>query len=250
MTTSYRQQFAEREKAGQYEAIYAEDSYSEVLWQMEKTQLAAFIKEFRRTHPRIDYLDFAAGTGRVISLLEDKVDSATGIEISEAMIDVAKKKLSKGRMICTDITAPDAEIEAKYDLITAFRFVLTAEPALRFAAMRALAARLKDNTSCIVFNNHGNLWSHKLLLWPVHKLRRLGRRYQTEGNYMTNGQVKKLANQAGLQIDRVAGCGLLGAKATRLMSFKNTVRVETKLANWPLLPRFGVNQMYVARLPK
>ena len=248
MKTSYRQQFAERAKVGQYEALYTETSYSEALWQIEKARLAAFIEEFRQSHPRIDYMDFAAGTGRVISMLEDKVDSATGIEISEAMIDVAKKKLAKARMICTDITASDAEIEGRYDFITAFRFVLNAEPSLRLAALRALAARLKDKTSCIVFNNHGNLWSHKLVLWPFHKLRRLDRRYRTEGNYMTNGQAKRLAKQAGLQIDRVVGCGLLGAKAMRLMSFRNAVRLETTLANWPLLPRLGVNQMYVARL--
>ena len=248
MKTSYRQQFTEQSKAGQYEAIYTETSYSEVLWQLEKNRLEAFIEEFRQSHSRIDYMDFAAGTGRVISMLEDKVDSATGIEISEAMITVAKKKLSKARMICTDITAPDAEIEGRYDLITAFRFVLNAEPSLRLAALRALAARLKDETSCIVFNNHGNLWSPKLILWPFHKLRRLGRSYQTEGNYMTNGEAKNLADQAGLRIDRVVGYGLLGGKASRLMSFKNAVRLESKLANWPLFPKLGVNQMYVARL--
>lgn len=247
--TTYRQQFADEDKAAVYDEVYyGTGTYCDVLWETEKIQLASILAGLRRTHPRIDYLDFAAGTGRIIGFLEDKVDTATGIEISPAMTARAQAKLTRARMICTDITAPNAPIEGKYDLITTFRFVLNAEPSLRLAGLKALAARLKDETGLLVFNNHGNLLSLKLLMWPIHRLRRQSKGHRTEGNVMTNGQARSVAHEAGLEIIDTIGCGALSGRALRFVSYDRAVSIEKRLANWPLLPRIGVNQMYVARL--
>ncbi|MDH3512847.1 MAG: class I SAM-dependent methyltransferase [Gammaproteobacteria bacterium] len=249
MNTTYRKQFVNKKKATAYDQVeYGSDSYNEILWRVEQEQLAALIAEFRRDYDHIDYLDFAAGTGRIVGFLEDKVDNATAVEISSSMVELARKKLTNATVICADITANAAVVEQKYDLITAFRFVLNAEPDLRLRAMRALAARLRDSSSWLVFNNHGNLWSHKLLLWPLHRLRRLGRGYLTAGNYMTNRQARKLADQAGLRIERVIGAGVLSAKVAGRMSVDSAVTLESRLARSELLSRLAVNQMYVARL--
>ncbi len=250
-TTTYRSQFEAAAKAEEYDHVhYGRDSYSEVLWEIEKDQLAAIVADLGRDHDHIDYLDFAAGTGRIIAFLEDKVDTAVGIEISEAMVERARQRLCKGRMICRDITSGDSEIEGQYDLITMFRFVLNAEPTLRIAAVKALAARLRDTTSRLVFNNHGNLVSHKLPLWPYHALRGLGRGYRTAGNYMSHRQIGRLMDAAGLHIERVVGCGFLSAKSMRVFSRDRLVNIERRLARAGALQRFGVNQMYVARLKK
>ena len=164
-----------------------------------------------------------------------------------AMVERAAGKLTRGTMMCKDITDEADEIEGRYDLITAFRFVLNAEPALRIAAFKALAARLRDRSSVLVFNNHGNPWSHKLPVWPYHRLRRIGAGYRTEGNYMTGRETRRLADEAGLTIERVLGCGLLSAKSLRLWSYERVLRWEHRLARG-LAARLGVNQIYVARL--
>jgi SAM-dependent methyltransferase len=249
MSKSYRKHFSDESKATEYDRIhYGEGSYSEILWKIEQRQLNTILEELRLTHDQISYLDFAAGTGRIIALMENKVDAATGIEISQSMIDRARGRLQKANMICADITQPGSEIEGKYDMITAFRFILNAEPALRLAGLRALAARLKDETSILVFNNHGNLYSHKLLFWPIHKLRFLGTAYSPEANYLTNHQVCRIANQAGLQVIRIAGCGMLGGKSSRLFGNDFVARVEERLSHLRLLRPLAGNQMYVARL--
>jgi hypothetical protein len=246
--STYRQQFARTSKAEEYDRVqYDPRSYSEVLWQIERDQLTELVDEFRRTHESIEYLDFAAGTGRVISFMEDKVDHATGIEISSAMVERAQQKLNKGRMLCTDITVEGAEIEGRYDLITAFRFVLNAEPGLRRSGIEALAARLRDETSLLVFNNHGNLFSHKLLFWPLHKLRSRRKGYRTEGNYMTNRQARRLAQEAGLEIIRTIGCGFMSGTLARLLPVEKVAAVEKRLARWRVLRPFCVNQLYLAR---
>ena len=246
---SYREQFAEPAKVRRYDAVdIGEGSYSDLLWEIEQQQLTAVVEAMRRTHERIELLDFATGTGRIIGFLDDQVDTATGIDVSAAMVEQAREKLRGARMICKDITAAGDEIEGKYDLITAFRFALNAEPSLCLAALKALAARLRGESSVLVFNNHGNPFSHKLPLWPYHAVRRLGRGYISEGNYLTNRRARKLAAAAGLTIDRVLGCGLLSAKSLRILGYNRAHALERALSRSRLLRPIAVNQMYVARL--
>ena len=166
---SYRRYFHTPERAIEYDTQrFNSQAYGDVLWRVEQTQLRILLEEFRQSHSTINYLDFAAGTGRIISFMEGLVDSATGIEISESMAELARRKLKAGTIVCRDITNPEAPLEGAYDLITAFRFVLNAEPSLRLGALKALASRLRDETSWLIFNNHNYLWSHKLLTYPIH----------------------------------------------------------------------------------
>ncbi|MFH1921976.1 MAG: class I SAM-dependent methyltransferase [Planctomycetota bacterium] len=249
MPETYRACFTSHDKASGYDAQqYASQSHVSIMWHIEQAQLTQLLQQFRQSHPRIDYLDFAAGTGRIISFMEEKVDAATGIEISQSMLDVARTKVKKVRLICADITVPGTPVEGKYDLITAFRFMLNAEPSLRVAALKALAARLKGKNSCLVFNNHGYLFSHKLFLWPWHILRRLGKGWQPQGNYMTHRQAHELCRQAGLKIESAIGSGVLSLKMLKLLPVENALRLEEQLTGSRVLAKFGVNQMYVARL--
>ena len=87
---TYRKQFSSPAKAQEYEDVHlAAGSYAHLLGEIEKEQLAGQVSRLRETHPRIDYLDFATGTGRILAFLEDKVDTATGIDISESMVERA-----------------------------------------------------------------------------------------------------------------------------------------------------------------
>lgn len=249
MTTTYRKQFDKAEKAEDYDTNqYGARSYSDLLWQIERDQLAGVLAEMRKTQEHVEYLDFAAGTGRIIVFMEDKVDSATGIEISQAMVDRAQEKLSRGTMVCKDITPEGSEIEGQYDFITTFRFVLNAEAGLRQAGISALARRLKDKNSVLVFNNHGNPRSHKVLLWPVHKIRGRGKGYQTEGNYLSNAEAHRVADRAGLKIEKTIGCGFLGGTVCRVLPSGLASSLERMFSSWRILRPFCVNQMFVARL--
>ena len=140
---NYRSKFSGQDEARKYDTLFVDDSaagYSHsVMWDYEKHLLDRFVAELRTTHSRIDYLDFASGTGRILAHVENQVDSATGVEISAAMIAIARAKLKRSKVIEADITEP-GEIEGKYDLITAFRFFLKADPGLRVGGSRTGAA--------------------------------------------------------------------------------------------------------------
>jgi SAM-dependent methyltransferase len=247
MTESYRGHFDSAEEAARYEqGEYAGGSYSHLLWELEQAALAPLVTEFRHNHPHLAYLDFASGTGRLASFLEERVDAATAIEISESMAAMARRRLRRTQVLCQDITAPCATVEGQYDLITAFRFFLNAEPALRTAAMQALSSRLKDETSWLVFNNHGNLWSSKLVAWPFHRLRNLGKGWQPRGNYLRHAEVIRLLNDAGLRLVRRAGLGMLGGSICQRLPYETALRWERRCAANRLAERFGQDVIYVA----
>jgi hypothetical protein len=147
--------------------------------------------------------------------------------------------------LCKDITLSETLVEGHYDLITAFRFFLNAEPALRVAAIKALAARLKDETSWLVLNNHGNLWSSKLLAWPMHRLRSVGKGRKPYGNYLRHGEIERLLKVAGLRTIRVVGLGSLGGTVCRPLAFQTALRLEQWCAANSLINRFGQDMIYV-----
>lgn len=245
---SYRERFCSIEKAYEYEVLqYSKGSYGDILWRIERELLATIVKELRGTHRTVNYLDFAAGTGRIISFMENLVDTAVGIEISKAMAELAFRDIKSACIMCCDITAPDALLEGKYDLITAFRFILNAEPSLRLSALKALASRLRDDSSCLVFNNHGYAWSYRLLAYPFYIMRSIGNG-MLKPNYLTHHEVMRVADQAGLKIDRIFGYGVLSGKIACMMSIDKAVRIERFATESPILSKFGAHQIYVASL--
>jgi SAM-dependent methyltransferase len=243
---TYRDRFTGARAAVAYdEEQYRPGSYGDLLWRVEQQQLRDVVEQLRASHRRIDYLDFATGTGRVLGYLRPLVDTATGIEVSEAMAERARARVPSATVLCRDIATAGARVEGSYDLITAFRFLLNAEPALRAAALAALARRLRGTSSLLVVNNHGNLWSHKALLWPVHKA--AGRvRPGSSGNYLSHRAVVRLVEQAGLRVERVLGCGVLGARLARLLPEARVAEWERRLAATRAAGA-AVNRMYVCR---
>ena len=250
MSESYRDRFLCDQDATNYDhREYAKNSVGDLVWQLEKRFLSDMVSRLRRKLDRIDYLDFACGTGRIISFMEDKVDSATGIDVSEAMLSRSSRKVRAATLLNRDINAEGVEIEAQYDLITAFRFLLNAEPDLRKQAMQQLAKRLKGPESRLVVNTHGNPWSYRLLFIPYHWLRAiLGNRKLT--GYMTNRKAMSGIEDAGLEVERVMAMGFISGRFLKFLPWSLSLWLELNLAKVPALKPFGVNHIFVCRLRK
>ena len=245
---NYSEHFRGRDVAEAYELLYEPGQYDQVLWQIEREFLFRLLQENASYWPACSYLDFACGTGRVLAAIESKVASSTGVDVSDAMLRIAAQKVRQSRLACADITTPPQPGE-RYDLITAFRFFLNANPSQRGSVMKALAARLRNRHSLLVFTNHGNLFSYKLLLWPYHRLRRVGRPHPTVGNYLTHAQVIELLAEAGLEVVTRFGCGFISPHVYRFAPrlFGN---VEQMFAGKQWVSRFGVDQIYAVRKPE
>jgi len=239
----YSQTFLGPGAAQRYEQFYEAGTADEALWKLERDFLAQFYERNAKNWPECQYLDFACGTGRVIAFLEDRPAASRGIDVSPEMLKIARTKVQKSELLCRDITK-ETELEGQYDLITAFRFFLNAEPSLRLEVLRALAARLKNDRSRLVFNNHGNPWSFKAIAWPVHRARQMWCGRAPAGNYLTHAEVRELVAQTNLRIVERTGFGIV---SPRLFKFAPSfsARVESWAHHRAWARAAGVDQMYV-----
>lgn len=243
--TSYREHFAPAGAGTSYdEDQYRVGSFWDLLWALEREVLDRVVEEQRRRSKTVAYLDFACGTGRVISYLEDRCDSARGIDVSAEMLQRARGRVRRAELVQADITRADGPIEGKYDLITAFRFVLNAEPELRRAGLRALAARLRDDRSRLVLNTHGNPLSYKGLIVPLRKA--LAKRGGDE-NLLSVRELTRILAEVGLEPVARVGMGILPSPITRRIPRDLALAAERGLRSVPFLEPLGVNQVLVCR---
>jgi SAM-dependent methyltransferase len=242
--TSYRATFSGAENAEKYdEVVYAPNSSADILWQVEAPILRSEAVAAVAGKAKATYLDFACGTGRVTSLLEDICGSSTGIDVSRYMIERARTRCHHTQFICQDITDPNTEIEIQYDLITSFRFLTNAEPDLRRQALAALHRRLKDD-GVLIINTHSNPWSYRALLLPYHWLKDRLRSRPLYG-YLSNREARRLLEASGFRVKKVLGMGFVPQKVLGAFPVRAAMFLERKLAARRLLQTFGLNQMFI-----
>ena len=156
---SYRDSHKYAGKGAEYEQYYQTQTWERFLWSREQQVILKIIDKYFADRD-INLLDFACGTGRITSFLENRVKTSTGVDVSGSMLTIAEEKLKRTEIIEADITADNVLKPRNFNLITAFRFFLNAEPHLRSQAIKALSKLLADD-GYFVFNNHHNLGSDR-----------------------------------------------------------------------------------------
>lgn len=227
---SYRQSHAG--KGADYQQRFHSCPFRRITWQWEQQllqELAAALPQRRA------YLDFACGTGRVLALLEPRFERAFGVDVSPSMLAEAQKHC-RSPLLQLDLTQAEPQLPA-FDLITAFRFFPNAEPALRLAAMRALARRLAPGGR-LLFNNHqvdGSLTG---------RLRRLRRGAMLP--WMPASDAERLCAEAGLRIAARHHFGVLpGTEHRTLLPAALQYRLERLLLRGAWLAPLATNHVYV-----
>jgi SAM-dependent methyltransferase len=154
----------EQSWARDYDAkLFAPGSFDAAMWEREQLLLDRIVQQ--HVPSRENYLDFACGTGRVLSYVERHFRSAVGLDISATMLAAARERVRTATLVRADATRNPAALAGKrFDFVTAFRFFLNAQPSLREAAMAFLASTLADGNSRLLFNVHGNRYSTRALL--------------------------------------------------------------------------------------
>jgi predicted TPR repeat methyltransferase len=199
---SYRESHKYEAKGAEYEAYYQNKAWQRFLWSREQEIILRILEKYF-TGKDVHLLDFACGTGRITEFLENRVKTSTGVDVSGSMLAVAREKLKRTEIIETDITVKNVLKPGKFNLITAFRFFLNAEPELRSVVMETLA-ELLDDDGYLVFNNHQNSESPWIKLRNAHY-----RKKNPEDTYnvMSIKQMKNLVEEAGLEIVEIYPAG-------------------------------------------
>jgi SAM-dependent methyltransferase len=236
---SYRESHKYEGKGAEYEAYYENKPWQSYLWSREREIILRILEKYF-TGRDVHLLDFACGTGRITELLENRVKTSTGIDVSGSMLDIAREKLKRTEIIEADITAENVLKPRKFNLITSFRFFVNAEPELRSAAMKALV-ELLDEDGCLVFNNHQNSGS------PWIKLRNARyRKNNPDGvlNVMSIEQMKNLAEAAGLKIIEIYPAGFFHPPKVPV-SFRLNRAIDRAAGKLNCLNRFSENLIAV-----
>jgi predicted TPR repeat methyltransferase len=201
---TYRDSHKYAQKGAEYEACYETQAWQRFLWSREQKIISRILEKYY-VDKDIDLLDFACGTGRITSLLENRVRTSTGVDVSSSMLAIARKKLQRTEIIEGDITIENVLQAREFNLITAFRFFLNAEPELRIAAINTLAGLLAED-GYLVFNNHRNFGS-PWIKWSY--MRRHQKNSQGTYNVMTIAEMKALVENVGLEIIEIYPIGFL-----------------------------------------
>ena len=246
----YRQSFIGKEQVEEYETRYTNLSLSSFLWKIEKNILDQEVYNLENVKEK-KYLDFACGTGRIISHMEDFFGESVGIDISSEMLKAAERSSKHSKLICKDITSDQDVIEGSYDFITAFRFFLHSDPKLQENVIRNLKKRLKNKDSVLVVNNHGNRYSFLFPFYIIDKIRSvLGLERLNKGNCLVTSDLVALLEANGLSVVRRYGFGFSPGFLVKLLPLNILYFMEEKGKESALFSRFGIDQMLVCKIKK
>lgn len=190
-------------------------------------------------------LDFATGTGRIVSLLEPALPDCEfhGIDISGDMLIVARNKCQRTAFHEMDGRQALACFgKGAFDVVSAFRFFPNADPPLREGAAEQIAGLTKPG-GYVVLNNHRSFWSPSYIA-----MRAIG---NEGGSYGTpNVQIKELFLERGFSCVARYSIGVWPQTDFRAFLLPWSVATRIESANMRYLSKMhtlGYNTVFVFR---
>ena len=239
----YRSQHLDPAHAEYYDAgFWSPGTAKHLNWELERRLLDRVIDR-RLPAPLERTVDLACGTGRVLQYLETKAPETVGIDISSAMLAIAAARCGRSRLLRRDVTAqPDADLRNRADLVTAFRFLLNAEPDLRLEALRSARSMLTPG-GILAANVHLNPRSARGLYL------RARWRGQERSPMLSPSAATALLAEAGFELLALYGYEYLPYRrdGSRLAAVNLRRRVESALLDRPRLGGVGGAFLLVAR---
>jgi SAM-dependent methyltransferase len=232
---SYRQSHLGAEKARSYdEDLWDTRAAKGLDWLIEQQLLADALPN-AVPHGASSAADFACGTGRVLEFLNRYFPSPVGIDISADMLALARTRCPRAVLILGDITTAHDLAPGPFDLITAFRFFLNAEPSLRSQVLAWMGRSLRPG-GVVIANFHLNPVS----LRGMYLRLRMSR--ATRPSMMSINDACRLFEAHAFTVRRILGYSFLPYRRDGRTQLAPAARraVETRLAgNGALLPVAG-----------
>ncbi len=192
----YRTSHASRGYGAHYQKTY-ERGYYAAQWRCIEAPLLRRILEKSLKEGKSRYLDFACGTGRIMSLASTIFSDVSGVDVSEDMAQHAAAAVPGAKIFAPrDITK--TPLEGPFDVITAFRFFLNAQPTLRREVLISLG-KMQTVDGLLICNVHVNT---KSILGRVYQARNKLKR-RTVANILDIESFRAVINEAGYTIEDV-----------------------------------------------
>jgi SAM-dependent methyltransferase len=151
--SDYRESHSQSGYGKIYRKTYVSGYYA-AQWQKIERPLLQRVFEELRTGGSRSYLDFACGTGRILQVGEGIFPHSAGVDISEDMAHHARE-ICKESVVHAPRDITRHPLDGSFDVISAFRFFLNAQPDLRRDVLNAMA-RMQTPGGVLVCNTHVN----------------------------------------------------------------------------------------------
>jgi ubiquinone/menaquinone biosynthesis C-methylase UbiE len=254
-SSAYADQYQNRHKSGESYDRSITNRFELAIFQLERAILRDLFRRLRSSNPDTAYLDFACGTGRILEVFRDLIQTKVGVDTSAGQLAIARAKVPDAELVHGNVVSNPALLGGrKFDLITSFRLLLNLEPENRVPILRALRDTLATGGHLIV-DNHMNrhsilgltaLLAHKVLRMPRKPLVPPGRRGII--STMTESEMRQALAAAGLQVEEVHRIFLFpGHKNFQILPTRWLVALEALLSRIPVFSRLSKNQIYVCR---
>jgi SAM-dependent methyltransferase len=246
---SYQSRFLERNVAEDYASReYGAESYATSIWGLQAPLVERLLREIQQKDPTGRHLDFACGTGRITRLTEEIFPEIDALDISSAMVEVARKTCLRARFSVGNILENPGLCPGPYASISTFRLILNLDPPLRVPILRELNRRLKPG-GVLLFNLHGNRSSLRqpAILW---KRWRHGRGSAKDGlmlNDMSREQAEDCLEASGFIVEQVHGTGVLPPTVYRWPLRSLWRRIDCWLSGRHFLNRFCIDLLFVCK---
>ncbi|MCD0442694.1 hypothetical protein LO763_03525 [Glycomyces sp. A-F 0318] len=157
MASDYTEVFQDPAAVEKYaDRIYAPGTFASVVSGRQAGWLRGFVPNAFPVPPV--HHDFACGTGRVARMLAGLAAVSHGYDTSEAMLRKGRELGTPGHahLVRPGLAVPEVD-PLRPALVTAFRFVLNADPHLRDQLMDFASTALPDaEAGLLLVENHGN----------------------------------------------------------------------------------------------
>lgn len=206
----------------------------------ERPYLEKLFHRLGREHPG-RYLDFACGTGRIMELAHAHFTETVGIDVSDSMLAEARRRVPGATLMNVDVMTSPPEI-GSFQVISLFRFILSAEDHLREGVLRWLRTVIAPD-GVLVVNNHLNRWS---ITGLRHRLRNVVR--GKSGGPPAERHMEQLLGQCGFEIVEAYGFGVIPPwRDTRRYPSTQLLRLERLLGSSQWLQEHAKDRIYLCR---
>ena len=246
---SYQNRFLERDVAKDYACReYGAESYSTSIWSWQAPLVKSLLEEIERKDPAGRHLDFACGTGRITRLTEEIFAEVDALDISPAMVDLARATCARARFSVGNIMEDPNLCPGPYASVTAFRLLLNLDPPLRLPVLAGLNQRLKPG-GMLLINLHGNRHSLRqpAILWKRWRHRKNPAAGGLMLNDMSREEVKRCLEASGFAVERMAGTGVLPPTVYRWPFRSLWSRIDRRLSGARFLDRFCIDLIFVCK---
>ncbi len=152
-------------------------------------------------------LEVGCGTGTQVAFYRDRGCRVTGIDLSPAMLQMARRRLGGRTLVCQGDAAMMPYPDGSFDLVLATLVLHEMDPVVRLAVMQDMTRVLAPGGRIGIIDYHPVVARTVKELWAGLFIRGIERaaglrHYTSYRHYIVNGGIPSLAGRFGLVVER------------------------------------------------